>query len=92
MVVWGSESLSYLSLLSTRVAPLTSFYTLRFYGGFLGKSPNLSPSTMFLLYVRQLSPREVKQLGRYLISDNMDNHLSRKQRAPFYPLSTRGEV
>lgn len=43
---------------------LTSFYTLKFYSSFLGKSSNLSLSVMFLFHRGQLSPREIKQLDQ----------------------------
>ena len=44
--------------------PLISFYTLKFYSSFLGKSSNLSLSVMFLFHRGQLSPREIKQLDQ----------------------------
>lgn len=63
-VVVGILCCPHLIFLQSEQPPLTSFYTLKFYSSFLGKSSNLSLSVMFLFHRGQLSPREIKQLDQ----------------------------
>lgn len=64
MIIWDLSypSLSFPSF--NHSSPTYISLHTGFCGSFVGKSPGLPPSTMFLLHVGQLSPREMKPLGQ----------------------------